>query len=725
MKRFVNFRCFLVMTLFIVPSIIGAALGVLLSGWFYSLSFAAFLAAAWLTVHAFLRKKRRLGLTVSVTIACMLICTVSVVAQGSGRKSELKEGVVYELRGRVESVVHNGQESAAVLKQVTADGKAFAGGVRLSIRPTDHVKLTHMRPGDFISVKASVYFKPLLRNDNIDGAGFVGDIRYGGDADEGAIDLSFGTPSPVEFLRFSMQETLNNFISPYGELAYSMITGSKGGLDHEIRGYYNVSGLSHLLAVSGLHIGVLLAAVGFLLERLRVGRIAKLVILCALMAFYCVLADFAPGVVRASIMCLFGLVGRLLGRRRDPLNTLCFAAALMLTVQPFYLFHIGFLMSMSAVLGLVLFSRFFIRLFRRLEPKSADRLPRPVRWLFGKLLLPGIAASLSAQLGVTPITLYYFHSFPSYAVLANVLVLPLVQIAFVAVFVTMLLAMLVPAAGIVLSYAGAGLALIDTIAAWISRLPLADIRLFGGITLLSILALYFLMSRFVMFGRKKWVYTVVCALLAVLVVGLNNISPAADKTVLAASGYGDVTSLVIDAGQCYVVGDCRSAPVIGSAMTAAKKRKITAVYVNNLTEDAAETLIRVARDYPIGAVYCPALADYPGLYLLARADIPFYLTYPDTDTGGGIALYANQTFCAFYYKNGKTGILFLGYGVPAADIPDPLINACGVIRAYNFTDTSYQKRLYLTNYPPDDRTDKQPDGLASAQGRVLALDTQT
>lgn len=195
----------------------------------------------------------------------------------------------------------------------------------------------------------------------------------------------------------------------------ALTVGDKSELTPELKATYSAAGVSHILALSGLHIGILAMILTGLLHPFRFVRGGQtgitVIVVCGLWGF-AVLTGLSPSVVRAVTMyTLYIVASFLVEDRLSGGHALSLAAFLMLLYQPLYLFDVSFRLSFVAVLSILLFYPVFST--RRIKVK-------PVRYLWNAM-----AVSLAAQLGTLPLILYYFGAFPTYFLLANLVVVPL------------------------------------------------------------------------------------------------------------------------------------------------------------------------------------------------------------------------------------------------------------------------------------------------------------
>lgn len=198
----------------------------------------------------------------------------------------------------------------------------------------------------------------------------------------------------------------------------AMSVGDKSGLSNDVRSVYSDAGVSHVLALSGLHLSIIYALFSFFLLPLGRGSVRHLAILMATWG-YVFMVGMSPSVMRSALMFTVFSLLTLCSRTRMSVNVLAFAAFALLMVNPLMLFDVGFQLSFMAVLGIILFFYPLYRLFpRRLT--DGNRLCKAVLGL-------GVT-SFAAQLATAPIVAYCFHSLPVYFLLANYVVIPAVTL---------------------------------------------------------------------------------------------------------------------------------------------------------------------------------------------------------------------------------------------------------------------------------------------------------
>lgn len=197
-------------------------------------------------------------------------------------------------------------------------------------------------------------------------------------------------------------------------LLQSFFLGDKSELDSDVKRAFMNSGTMHLLAVSGMHVGIiyLLLLILFPASERKGWRILRFSAILLGLWLYGLLTGLSPSVLRAIIMMTVLEVGRTFQRETSILNLLVVAMFLILLINPFSAFSAGLWLSFSAVAGIVF-------VYPVLSPLLVFRFP-PFQWLWSLM-----AVSLSAQIGTLPFSLYYFHAFPLYFLLNNLVLVPL------------------------------------------------------------------------------------------------------------------------------------------------------------------------------------------------------------------------------------------------------------------------------------------------------------
>lgn len=198
----------------------------------------------------------------------------------------------------------------------------------------------------------------------------------------------------------------------YAVLA-AMTLGDKSSLSDRLKEDYSVSGASHILALSGLHLGIIYAILSLIFLRRRWQIASQVLILLAIWT-YVFIVGMSASVVRSAVMITVYSFVSLLNRNKMSLNTLAVAAVVILIVNPLYLYDVGFQMSFAAVFFIILFYRPVLNLM----PGCVMGIP-VIRQIWQMM-----SVSLAAQIGVAPLIAFYFGRFSCYFLLTNIIVVP-------------------------------------------------------------------------------------------------------------------------------------------------------------------------------------------------------------------------------------------------------------------------------------------------------------
>lgn len=217
-------------------------------------------------------------------------------------------------------------------------------------------------------------------------------------------------------------------------LASTLVLGYKNNIDAEIKEAYMNAGAMHVLAVSGMHVGIVCTALEIIMKILggcRLLRIKRLAII-ALLWCYAFITGLSPSVMRATVMFSFVMFGKVAGKNINIYNSLAASAFFLLIYNPSLLFQAGFQLSYVAVIGIVFFQPRIVRLIRI---RKKNKLL--------KYLWELTAVSIAAQIATFPFCLYYFERTPVYFWLSNIIVSPSATIM---IFLTLLLLAVSPIA---------------------------------------------------------------------------------------------------------------------------------------------------------------------------------------------------------------------------------------------------------------------------------------
>lgn len=225
-------------------------------------------------------------------------------------------------------------------------------------------------------------------------------------------------------------------------LLMALLFGEKTALSKELSNNYTNAGIIHILAISGLHIALIYGILLWFtkpLKKLKKGKLYIFLISLSVLWFYAILAGFSASIVRAAVMFSLIALAKILNRDSNIYNSLALSAFILLLFNPNYLFDIGFQLSFAAVLSIVI--------FQPLVRKYSYSKYYVIRETKSLLLI-----SLVAQIGVLPLSLYYFGQFPMLFLVANIVAIPLSSMILILGLVLIPINFLLPKVAIYLSH---------------------------------------------------------------------------------------------------------------------------------------------------------------------------------------------------------------------------------------------------------------------------------
>lgn len=236
----------------------------------------------------------------------------------------------------------------------------------------------------------------------------------------------------ASWLREYINSKLKKFSIQEDELAIinALLLGQRQDISPEIYNNYTKAGAIHILAVSGLHVGIILLLLNFLLkpiEALTHGKIIKAALLILILWVFAIIAGLSASVVRAVFMFMIVAIALNLKRPTNIYNTLAISMFFLLLIKPTFLFDVGFQLSYLAVFAIVTFHP---PIFSLLKPKN-----KVIKFFWNIFVV-----TIAAQFGIAPISLFYFHQFPGLFFVSNLVIIPFLGIILGIGLIVMILA---------------------------------------------------------------------------------------------------------------------------------------------------------------------------------------------------------------------------------------------------------------------------------------------
>lgn len=330
--------------------------------------------------------------------------------------------VIVELGEKLKSSSNNTRYEASVLK---INGEQTQGKIIVSIK--NNIDIPNFDYGTLVRFTAKI--NPIISNKNpnqFDYKEYLENKNIFGQIQISTNDFSYAVPShfSIRTLASKIRNTILNNLEKHHfnkeelHVFGALLLGQQQDISKDIMRDYQYAGAIHVLSVSGLHVGLLLGFLTFLLSPLantKKNAILKLFIILFSLSFFGILAGLTPSVLRSVTMFSFVAIGMCFRRSVNFYNTLLISAFLLLLLNPSFIYDVGFQLSYFALFFIVWAQPLLASLF-----KPKNKIVTSI-WDI-------ITVSTAAQIGTLPISVYYFHQFSGLFFITNCLILPLLSI---------------------------------------------------------------------------------------------------------------------------------------------------------------------------------------------------------------------------------------------------------------------------------------------------------
>lgn len=400
------------------------------SAWFYLLPSAiVLLFVAWLIARRQLFQKFYFGLTTYLCFFSIGLVNYQLRIpqfQAYHFSKHISEEKLYTLKLTVQEVLKPNSYSEKYLAEVLSlDERSLDGRMLLYLPKGDSTRI--YSPGDKIIVQGQIStIKPPLNPHQFNYAAFMQlqnvyhemrlDHQYVKQIPERSLSIKgYGLEIREQMIR-KLDSSV--FGSEEKSIIQALILGQRNDIDPNLYRSYAAAGAIHILAVSGLHVGIIYFLLLTMLRPLRwlpFGKHIRIVLLVILLWGYAILTGLSPSVTRAVTMFSFFALAQLLNRPTNSINTLFLSLFFLLIWNPKWLLHVGFQLSYVAVFFILWIQPILHRIY---TPK----------FYLDKMIWSILTVSVAAQLGVAPLSIYYFNQFPGLFLLSNLVILPFLSL---------------------------------------------------------------------------------------------------------------------------------------------------------------------------------------------------------------------------------------------------------------------------------------------------------
>ena len=344
-------------------------------------------------------------------------------------------------------------------------------------------KERQIKVGDRVIIKGDILPKRVQLTESVNVYNYMNGIRYTIDNSK-CVDIVIGKPSIRESIKVNCKEAMTKNV-PAGGIIYSMIFGDKSVMESTFVSASRKTGIAHLFAVSGLHLGIVATLVGYITKKLKLHRVIDYLIVIVLSGLYAYLVGFGPSVARAFLMLVIYKSGKMFGLRHCGISSLALSGLIVLLINPLTLFNMSFQLSVMAMVGILFFERPIRKMIK-------------TRWEgFNSF----VAINLSVNICILPVTLYYFGSVSLIFFIANLLIVPLITLIFPVIFIVVIITAVIPYCSYILVPVGYVFSLMEVIVNYLATIPFMSITIklsvysvIGYILVLALISTYSLLQ---------------------------------------------------------------------------------------------------------------------------------------------------------------------------------------------------------------------------------------
>ena len=395
-----------------------------------------------------------------------------------------------------------------------------------------------------------------------------------------------------EKARKYIYDVTQEYMLQNGDVMYALLTGDRGAISDTVNYVFSRAGILHLLAVSGLHVGFIVTLICFALKRLRLHPLIECAIVVVPLLFYAYICAFTPSVMRAIVMVVCSYIARACFGRYDMLSSISWAALLILIIQPFYLFDVGFQLSFLSVYGI---ATMYAAINRWLSERKINKV---LRYIINAFLL-----SLSCVVATVFTVSINFGEVPVFSALLNIFVIPLVSIAF-----TVGIFGLIPSVFHYLLFAADYvLRAVVFCAQAVAQLSFSTAVIYAvAISTVIVVVVLFVLSGFVNISRLcKRIFYPMCAILLILSTVFSFIPKAArNEAFVCVQKDSAVVAAISDSGEAALILDFNDYSSVYNATCYLQRFNLTSctVYISDCSS-ATLTTIDLLNRLPVDKVY--------------------------------------------------------------------------------------------------------------------------
>lgn len=411
--------------------------------------------------------------------------------------------------GKISDVKNYNNYLVATLSNVSVNNKDVNGKLELGLTKSESSVTTNFVEGNNVTISTDLVKVTASYNTVYN---IINNVKFSASSNIYNVTVTNGNKTFKDLVKHNVLNNLKLTLkSENAGIAYSILFGEKDNLSEDVYNAFSFGGLAHILAVSGLHIGFLVAMLVGLLSLIKCNKHLRNIIVLLVLIVYAYLTNFSPSVLRAVIMSMVLLLSKTYNKEYDALSALSLAAIIILAFSPFQIFTVGFQLSFACVFAIITLAPFITDclLFIKCPKRLAETL----------------AISLAINFGVFAITAHHFNTINFASVISNLIVLPLFSVCFMLLFIFGFIGALTPVFNFMLIIPNVILHFIKLFANLIAGTRVFNIKVFdvGYLIVLIILLALYLIKFLITKPKVKAVIGSVLIFIAIILTVVTNI----------------------------------------------------------------------------------------------------------------------------------------------------------------------------------------------------------
>ncbi|MBO4323320.1 MAG: ComEC/Rec2 family competence protein [Clostridia bacterium] len=429
MKKFLNFRLLTALAISIICGTVACHFRPTVGNYGFLILIGLCLSGFLLSEILFKATPRLKRAVVAAACLFFALCGYGrLLIAAETFKAENAPSGEYTVTGTVREVSKTSSGLKVIMKDCLYDGERGGDLVVYG--------LESVAADDIITVKGKVYPLPAEQGgkysyyllQNISAAGY----------DVSLVSVDGNAGGVFHAVRSGIKSVLLKEGGTSPDVALAVVIGDASRLDEEEKNNFRLTGIAHIFAVSGMHVGLLFLSLSFVFRFIKIKRGIKSAIIFLALAFYSGVCGFSASSLRAALMCGAYLFARSIGEKPDGVNALSLAAAIVALISPTDVLGVGYILSFTVSLSILAVS---------------PPIRRKTAFLGEKFSL-AFAVLIAAELAAFPISVIYFGYFPTVALIANLLFIPIITATYYLLWAGIIIDLILPflSVGLILPY---------------------------------------------------------------------------------------------------------------------------------------------------------------------------------------------------------------------------------------------------------------------------------